>query len=68
MDTDAIGLAVEAKFPDFFQKSKTKFRDYLEFVSTFESTGYGSYFITKSLPGEIRNYALSVFENLNTLS
>lgn len=67
MDADAIGIAVEEKFPDFFQKSNTKFRDYLEFVSTYENTGYGSYFITKSLPSEIRNYALSVFENLNTL-
>jgi hypothetical protein len=67
MDADEIGLAVEEKFPDFFQKTKTKFRDYLEFITTFENTNYGSYFITKSLPFEIRNYAISVFENLNTI-
>lgn len=67
MNSDEISIAVEKKFPEFFQKSNTKFRDYLEFVSTYEATGYGSYFITKALPGEIRNYALSIFESMNTL-
>lgn len=67
MDTDEIGLAVEEKFPDFFEKSKTKFKDYLEFVSTFEDPGYGSYVIKKSLPVEIRKYAFTVFEKLNSL-
>lgn len=68
MDSETIGQAVEEKFPDFFVKSKTKFIDYLEFQSTFETTGYGSYFIKKSLPTEIRNYAFYIFENLNTIS
>ena len=68
MENESIGQAVEEKFPDFFEKSKTKFKDYLEFQSTFENTGYGSYFIKKSLPNEIRNYAFYVFENLNTIS